>query len=56
MAHIRQSAPDSGFGFQVTIVHTFEDVPSALGNALSSSGGRAWSMVRGPVHLRTTTS
>ena len=32
MAQIRQSRPDSGLGFQVKVLETFQDVPSSLGN------------------------
>ena len=32
MAHIRQSRPDSGLGFQVKVVHTIPVVPSSLGS------------------------
>ena len=31
MAHVRQSGPDSGLGFQVFVIKTFKDVPSSLG-------------------------
>ena len=31
MAHIRQSRPDSGLGFQVKPIKTFQNVPSSLG-------------------------
>jgi len=34
MAHIRQSRPDSGPGFQVTVLKTFRVVPSSLGREL----------------------
>jgi len=30
MAHIRQSRPDSGLGFQVKVLKTFQVVPSSL--------------------------
>jgi len=36
MAHIRHSRPDSGLGFQVEVLETFEHVPFSLG----SGGGR----------------
>ena len=32
MAHVRQSRPDPGLGFQVKVVSTFEVVPSSLGS------------------------
>jgi len=32
MAHIRQSRPDSGLGFHVKVVETFNVVPSSLGS------------------------
>ena len=31
VAHIRQSRPDSGLGFQVQVLETYERVPSSLG-------------------------
>ena len=31
MAHVRQSRPDYGLGFQVKVLDTFEIVPSLLG-------------------------
>jgi hypothetical protein len=31
LAHIRQSRPDSGLGFQVKVLQTFQVVPSSLG-------------------------
>ena len=36
MAHIRQSRPDSGLGFQVKFVKTFQVVPFALGSGKST--------------------
>ena len=32
MAHIRQSRPDSGLGFQVEVLKTFKIVSSSLGS------------------------
>ena len=32
MAHIRQSMPDSGLGFQVKVRITFQVIPSSLGS------------------------
>ena len=32
MAHIRQSKPDSGLGFEVKGPQTFQGVPSSLGS------------------------
>ena len=32
MAHLRQSRPDSGLGFQVRLLTTFHAVPSSLGS------------------------
>ena len=32
MEHIRQSRPDSGPGFQVNVLETYEVVPSSLGS------------------------
>ena len=32
MAHIRQSRPDSGLGFQVDVLEPFHVVPSSLGS------------------------
>ena len=32
MAHTRQSRPDSGLGFQVKVLKTFQVVPSSLGS------------------------
>jgi len=32
MAHVRQSRPDSGLGFQAKVRKTFEVVPSSLGS------------------------
>jgi hypothetical protein len=37
MAHIRQSRPDSGLGFQVKVLKIFQVVPSSLGSAKSTS-------------------
>ena len=34
MVHVRQSRPDSGLGFQVNVVETFQVVPSKAGNAI----------------------
>jgi len=33
MAHMRQSRPDSGLGFQVKVLETFELASSSLGSA-----------------------
>ena len=38
MAHVRQSRPDSGLGFQVKVPKTFQVVPSSLG-AIARAGG-----------------
>jgi len=38
MAHIRQPRPDSGLGFQVKVLETFQVVPSLLGSDDSSNG------------------
>ena len=32
MAHVRQSRPDSGLGFQIKMLATFEIVPNSLGS------------------------
>ena len=32
MAHMRQSRPDSGLGFQVKVLTTIQGVPFSLGN------------------------
>jgi len=37
-AHIRQSRPDYGLGFQVKFLKTFQVFPSSLGNGLQ----RGW--------------
>ena len=34
MAHVRQSGPESGLGFQVNVLRTFGVVPSSLGNGV----------------------
>ena len=39
MAHIRQSRPDSGLGFQVHVLTLFEVVPSSLGSVRGVGGG-----------------
>ena len=31
MAHVRQSRPDSGLGFQAKVLKTFQSVPCSLG-------------------------
>ena len=33
MAHLRQSRPESGLGFQVNVLKTFQAVPSSLGSS-----------------------
>ena len=38
MAHIRQSRPDSGFGFHIRVLQTFQGVPLLLGSSLSTVG------------------
>ena len=38
MAHIRQSRPDSGLGFQVRVLKTLQDVPSLLGSGCGVCG------------------
>ena len=40
MAHVRQSRPDSGLGFQVKDLESFQDVPSSLGSDTFQQGGR----------------
>ena len=35
-AHIRQSRPDSGLGFRVNFLKTFQDVPSSLGSGTTN--------------------
>ena len=37
MAHIRQSRPDSGLGFQAKVLETFSAVPSSLGSRMAAS-------------------
>ena len=36
MAHVKQSRPDSGLGFQVNVIETFRVVPSSLGSGQGS--------------------
>ena len=42
MARVRQSRPDSGLGFQVKVLETFQVVSSSLGNDI---GGAAAEML-----------
>jgi len=37
MAHIRQSIPDSGLGFQAKVLTTFEVIPSSLGRTTTAA-------------------
>ena len=39
LAHIRQSRPDSGIGFQAKVLHTFEGFPSSLGSGPGGGSG-----------------
>ena len=41
MAHIRQSRPNSGLGFQVKVLKTFLRVPSSLGSGGYHDSGAA---------------
>ena len=41
MAHTTQSRPDSGLGFQVEVLRTFQVVPSSLGSRPDFGG---WSV------------
>ena len=36
MAHVRQSCPDSGLGFQAKVLETFKVVPFSLDSGISS--------------------
>jgi len=46
-AHIRQSRPESGLGFQVSVVETFQVVPSSLGGgARRFRGGLVFKALR----------
>ena len=38
MAHVRQSRPDSGLGFQVKVFELFYGVPSSLGSGQAEAG------------------
>jgi len=38
VAHIRQSRPDSGLGFQVKVLDTLQGVPSSLGSGPERMG------------------
>jgi len=42
MAHIRQSRPDSGLGFQTKVIVTFEVVPSSPGSGTKVHGVGLW--------------
>ena len=42
MAHIRQARPDSGLGFRVQVLTTFEGVPSSLGSGYRADVKRFW--------------
>ena len=42
MAHIRQSRPDSGLGFQANVVKTFQAVPSSLGSGHTGAEARRY--------------
>jgi len=49
VAHIRQSRPDSGLGFQVKVLKTFKDVPSSLeSGACRQISGGFWQASLGP--------
>ena len=39
MAHVRQSRPDYGLGFQVRVLVTFKAVPSSLESGIALEGG-----------------
>ena len=39
MAHVRQSRPDSGLGFQVKAIESFQVVPFSLGSEQGVRGG-----------------
>ena len=39
MAHVTQSRPDFGLGFQVKILNPFEVIPSSLGSGQSDVNG-----------------
>ena len=49
LAHVSQSRPDSGLGFQVNVLEIVQVVPSSLGRASSRSGRRCLA-IRGDTH------
>ena len=68
MAHVRQSRPDSGLGFQVKVLEAFQGVPSSLKSGLKTndpkhetlsrllaSGGKQVYLAEGFVGLATDT-
>ena len=55
MAHIRQSTPESGLGFQVKVLDPFEVVPSSLGSSpqpLSARISQESSRTLGWTHMK----
>jgi len=48
MAHIRQSGPDAGLGFQVKVVKAFQVAPSSLGSGPAMSAGAPTATTNAP--------